>query len=124
MAYMERHRVALTTNASGDVTAYTPHVTGRIRTLIYTKDNFDAGVDFVITAENTGEIIWDEDSVDAAKTIAPRQSTHSTDGAAAVYDGVGSKPVLNHICLANDRVKIVIANGGATKSGSIDVVVG
>ena len=126
MSFIQREVVAVTTNADGDATAYSGTVTGRILQVRYIKagsGNFSDGVDFTITAEATGETIWTESDVNASATRAPRQATHSTAGAAALYAGSGAA-VNDHIALANDRVKIVIASGGATTTGTFHVLVG
>jgi hypothetical protein len=53
---------------------------------------------------------------------APRQATHSTAGAAALYAAAGTA-VNDKIALANDRIKIVIASGGNTKTGVFHFVI-
>lgn len=121
--HAERHVVALTTAADQSATGYTPVVTGRVLAIHYVKTDFAAGVDFAITAETTGENIWTETNVDASASRAPRQATHSTAGVAAVY-AAGGEAVLDHITLANDRVKIAVTNGGAAKVGTFHVVIG
>ena len=78
---------------------------------------FDDGSTITLTAEATGETIWTEANVNASATRAPRQATHSTAGAAALY-AAGGAAVADKIALANDRVKIVIAAGGNAKSGT------
>ncbi|MCH7573606.1 MAG: hypothetical protein IIA59_00615 [Candidatus Marinimicrobia bacterium] len=123
MSYAERHRLTLVTDASGDVTGHTPAVTGRLIAIVYTKDTYDAGVDFAITAEATGEGIWTESDVNASATRAPRQPTHDNVGAASLYAGSG-EPVEDYIVLAQDRVKIVVSSGGNVKSGQFDVIIG
>jgi len=120
--YAERHTVIIVTDESGDAIGYTPVVTGRVATVRYVKTDFSDGVDFDVTAEATGEIIWDEDNVNASKTVAPRQATHSTAGVAALYAAAGLA-VLDQIAVAKDRVKIVVANGGDTKTGTFHVVI-
>lgn len=121
MSYAERHAIAVTTAADGSATAYSPVVTGKISTIRYVKGDFANGVDFTITAEATGETIWTQSDVNASATVAPRQATHSTAGVAALY-AAGGSAVLDKIALANDRVKIVIASGGDTKSGTFHIV--
>jgi hypothetical protein len=121
--YAERHVVSATTDGSGDATAYSPNITGRILGIRYVKTDFDNGVDFTITAEATGETIWAEENVNASATRAPRQPTHSTAGVAAVYAAAG-EAVNDYIVLANDRVKIVVAQGGDTKTGAFHILVG
>jgi len=70
----------------------------------------------------TGETLWTEENVDSSATRAPRQATHSTAGVAALYAGSG-QAVNDKIVLAADRVKIVIASGGDTKTGTFHIVV-
>jgi hypothetical protein len=53
-------------------------------------------------------------------TWAPRQPTHTTAGAASLY-AAGGTAVNDHICLANERVKIVLAQGGSAKAGVFHV---
>jgi hypothetical protein len=118
---MQRFTVAVTTASNGAATAYTPVFTGKISTIRYVKGDFDNGVDFSITAESTGETIWAEDNVNASKTVAPRQDTHTTAGVAALY-AAGGSAVLDRIALVADRVKIVIASGGNVKSGTFHIV--
>lgn len=123
MSHVHRHSVTVTTDGDGNATAYTDTITGRVLTARYVKTDYTNGVDFVITSEETGEIIWDEDNVDASATRAPRQPTHSTLGVAALYAGSG-QAVNDYIGLARDRIKIVIASGGATKSGTFHFLIG
>lgn len=122
MSYAEAHEVVVTTDASGNGTGYTPVITGRIMTVIYTKADYAVGVDFDITLEDTGQDVWDEDNVDASKTISPRQPTHDKAGAASLYAASG-EPVEDYIVAASERVKIVISQGGDTKTGTFIIVV-
>ena len=121
--YAERIVVSVTTDASGAATAYSPSIPyGQLSTIRYVKTDFDAGVDFNITLESTGETLWAENDVNASATRAPRQATHSTAGAAALY-AAGGVAVLAPIPIANDRIKIVVASGGNVKSGSFHFVI-
>jgi len=122
MSHIERHAVSVTTDASGNATAYSPVLTGKINSITYAKTDFTDGVDFTITGEATGQTIWTESNVNASKTVAPRQPTHGQDGTASLY-AAGGEPVEDKIALANDRVKIVIAQGGNTKSGTFYITV-
>lgn len=121
--FIERHSVTVTTAADGSATAYSDVINGRIQTIVYVKNDFAAGVDFAITAENTGETIWSQLNVDASAVVAPRQPTHTTAGVAALYAAAG-QAVNDHIALANDRVKIVITQGGNAKSGTFHIIEG
>jgi len=122
MGYAERHDVALTTDSSGDAAAYTPIVSGRVVTLVYTKTDFDNGVDFTITGDSSGETIWTESNVNAAKTVRPRVATHDTAGVASLYAAAG-EPVETPVVVANERIKVVIAQGGNVKTGKITVYI-
>ena len=119
--YVERHIISVTTASDGSVTGYSPAITGKISAIHYVKTDFADGVDFAITAEATGETLWTEANVNSAAVRAPRQATHSTAGAAALYAGGGSA-VLDKIALANDRVKIAVTNGGNAKVGAFHIV--
>jgi hypothetical protein len=128
MSYAQRSSVTVTTAADGSATAYLGGadgnpLTGRIINLVYAKTDFADGVDFTITADGTGQTIWTQSDVNASATVAPRQPTHSTAGVASLYAS-GGVAVNDHIVLAADRIKIVIANGGDTKSGTFTVVMG
>lgn len=125
MSYARRFSAEVTTASDGSATVYlSPDgdtVTGRLVNLIYAKTDFANGVDFTITAEKSGQTLWTESDVNASKTVAPMQATHSTAGVALTYDG--TYPVTVPVWLAEDRIKIVIANGGATKTGTFTAVV-
>lgn len=124
--YVEKHTVSVTTDSNGDGTGYTPVVSGRILQVQYVKagsGNFADGVDFVLTGEDTGQVIWDEDNVNASAIRAPRQATHDTVGVASLY-AAGGEPVEDYVYLASERVKIVVANGGNAKSGTFYITLG
>jgi hypothetical protein len=121
MSYAQRIAVAVTTAADGSATAYSPVVTGKLSHIRYAKTDFADGSTFTITSEATGETLWGESAVNASATRAPRQATHSTAGAASLY-AAGGAAVNDKIALANDRIKIVIASGGDTKTGTFHFV--
>lgn len=122
--YVRKFTVAITTNGSGAATAYTGDdgqgsssaINGRVVSIAYTKTDFDNGVVFTITDEVTGQTIWTETAVDASKTVAPRQATHDTAGVASLYET--GQAVEDNVYVAHERIKIVIASGGDTKTGS------
>lgn len=121
MSYAQRVAVTVTTAADGSATAYSDVLTGKLSQIRYVKTDFANGSTFTITAEATGETLWTESNVDASATRAPRQATHSTTGAAALYAAAGTA-VNDKIALANDRIKIVIAAGGNAKTGVFHLV--
>jgi hypothetical protein len=108
--------------ADGTGTFYSPTLSGFIESIQYVKTDYANGVDFTITAEATGEGIWAESDVNAAVIKHPRAATHSTAGVASLYAGSGTA-VNDYIALGRDRVKIVIAQGGVSTTGSFTITV-
>jgi len=123
MSYAQSHVVTLTTNADGAATGYTPVVNGKILSIIYDKTDFADGVDFNITTEDTLQNVWVETNVDADKTVCPRQPIHSTAGVASLFAAAG-EPVEDYIYAANERIKIIVDDGGNVTSGVFRVIVG
>lgn len=122
MSYAHRLTVQVTTDSGGAATVYSDVIPyGSLSQIRYVKTDFANGVDFTITAEATGETLWAESDVNASATRAPRQATHSTAGAAALFAS-GGEAVRDRIAIANDRIKIVIAQGGDTKTGTFHFV--
>jgi hypothetical protein len=119
---IRRFEVTAVTASDGSKTAYSPYLSGYIHAIEYVKTDYADGVDFTITAEATGETIWAESNVNAAKVCLPRAATHSTAGVAALY-AAGGTAINDRIALGADRVKIVIASGGDTKTGEFIIIV-
>jgi hypothetical protein len=119
---IRRFNIAVTTDASGDATVYSPFMSGYIQDIEYVKTDFADGVDFTITAEASGRTIWTESNVNAAVVKAPRQPVYSTAGVAALF-AAGGTAVLDRIALGRDRVKFVVASGGNAKTGEFIVTV-
>ena len=114
--YAQRQTVSATTDGSGNATVYSGNVTGRIHAIVYTKTDFATGVDFAVTLEGTGEVLWTGTNVDASAVVYPVvAATVASTGAASVLLQVP-------IYAANDRVKFVVSSGGATKTGAFQVV--
>ena len=121
--YAQRHEVSVTTAADGSAEEYSPHIPyGRVVNVIYDVGDFAAGVDVAITGEQSGQNIWTESNVNASKTVAPRQPTHSQAGVAALY-AAGGTAVNDLIRVVGERIKIVIAQGGDTKTGTFTFIV-
>lgn len=119
---VRRFVVPVTTDGSGAAEVYSPKISGKVVSIRYLKTDFTDGVDFVITAETAARTLWAEDNVNASATRHPRIGTASTAGVASLYAGSGTA-VNAQIPLADDRVKIVIANGGAAKLGDFHITV-
>jgi len=124
-----RAEIDITTNASGAATVYSPPLNGRIFSIQYVKRDFADTADFTITlvdddaTTGTNESLWSETDVTASKQISPRQATHDNAAAASLYAAAG-EPVEDYYIACNERVKIVIAQGGASKSGKFYVKAG
>jgi hypothetical protein len=117
----------VTTAADGSATAYSPTITGAISSIAYVADAtnpYAATVDFAITVEATGQGLWTQSDISASGTRAPRQPTHGQDGTDRFYTGTNvNHAVQDLICLANDRVQIVLAQGGNAKVGQFVITV-
>lgn len=120
--YAERHAVSLTTDASGDVTGYTPVVSGRVLAVQYVKNDFDNGADFAITGETSGLAILTLTDQNSSATFYPRAGVCGPTGTALTYDG--TRTVNEPVVVAGERVKVVVAQGGNAKSGTVYVVIG
>jgi len=125
MSFAKTGTITVTTTAGGAATGYSDvgDLNGRVIELVYTKDDFDAGVTFAITGEETGKTLWSEAAVNASKTVCPRQPTHSTAGVASLYDTTDSEPVEDYLWVVNERIKWVVSAGGNAKSGTLRWVV-
>ena len=122
----------VTTDASGDATAYLPASSeldrsapsGLVLAVIYTKDDYAAGVDFTITGDASGLGVWTEANVNASKTVHPLMPASDQVGAALVYAAAGEPVPAGPVPLAHERLKIVIAQGGNAKTGNFRVILG
>jgi len=122
-----RHRIVATTDASGNFTGFTQGaVNGKVEQVSYIPDGatpLDTNSDLDITGEVTGLVVANHDNIGtAAFTRAYRQATHNADGSAALYAAAGT-PVNDKVAIAGERLKLVIAQGGNTKSGTFDIIV-
>lgn len=124
---VERYSVSVTTAADGSATAYSPTITGAISSIAYVADGtnpYAATVDFAITIEATGQGLWTQADITASGTRAPRQPVHEQDGTDRFFQGTSSEhTVCDLICVADDRIKIVLAQGGNAKTGRFIVTV-
>jgi len=122
MSFVRRIPVPVVCDGSGNATVYSdPISAGQISHIVYQKGTMGATPTFTLTAEATGETIWSESNVAANAVRAPRQPTHNSAGAAALF-AAGGTGVNDKIALANDRVKIVISGGGAGGTATFHIV--
>lgn len=118
---LRRFTVTAVTDASGDVIAYTPFLSGYVSQVQYVKTDYADGVDFTITTETTGQTVWTESNVNSAVVKAPRLAVHSTAGVASTFDG--TYPVVDKVAVSRERIKIVVGSGGNTKTGKFHITV-
>jgi len=123
MSFIRTVDVTLTTNSSGAATGYTPPVNGFLLKASYIKVDFADGIDFTITAETNALPILARTDQNTAAIFNPREATHDVLGAASLYAAAG-EPVEGLIPLANERIKVVVAQGGDTKTGTFRFWVG
>jgi len=117
---MERIAVTAITDAtSGNVTTYAAAgiLHGKIYAIRYEKTDFANGVDFVFSGETSGIPILTWSDANATGIKYPRAATHDIIGAASLYAGSG-EPVESLIPIANERIKIVVSNGGNATTGT------
>lgn len=119
---VRRFVVPVTVDASGDATVYSPQIYGRLVSISYVKTSYANGVDFTITAETTTETLWAEANVNSSATRFPRAATASTAGVASLYAAAG-QAVNSKIALGGDRVKIVVAQGGVSTTGTFHILI-
>lgn len=112
------YSVAVTTDSSGAATYYTDEaIHGFVVGVAYVKTDFANGSTFTITGETSGAGIWTESSVNASTVRYPIVAGN------VASTGAASATVFNPPCLFGERVKIVIASGGATKTGTFYITV-
>lgn len=120
MPHFRSEIVAVASDGSGDATVYTRVVNGLVHAVRWTNTDLDAGSDWVISGEDSGIIILTQTNIVAGERY-PRSPVHASgDGSASLYAGAG-EPVEDRIPIANERIRIVLSNGGATLSGSIEI---
>jgi hypothetical protein len=125
--YIERHVLDLTVTAGGAATVYTPWLRAcRVLQISYVPDAttpLDTGADLTITGETSGTAIATLSNIGtSAFTKVPRQPTHGLTGTALVY--AGTDPVSEPVLIAGERIKVVVAQGGASKIGTLHIFVG
>ena len=107
----------ITTDGTGAATVYLgSKLSGIVHAIKYTAGTLDAGTDLVITGETTGVAIL-TDSPAASEWFYPRAfPNQATDGAAEA----GAECAIH---VLKERIKVVVAQGGAAGVGSITAYV-
>lgn len=118
MPHCERHKVTLTTDAAGACTAFTDQmVNGAVLAVCYNRGTLDATTtDITITTELSLQTVLTLTNVTATTNYMPRTVNNGSTGTALA----GVEPIY----AANERLKVVVAQGGNTLTGSITFIVG
>jgi hypothetical protein len=107
----------ITTIADGSATVYLgTKLNGRVHAIKYTAGTLDAGTDLVITGETTGVAIL-TDSPAASEWFYPRAFPN------AVTTGAAGTVAAEAVHVLNERIKVVVAQGGNVTAGSIDIFI-
>ena len=124
--HVKKHVVNVTTASDGSAEAYTNEpLNGQILKVMYNKASsnaFDDGVDISIRTEETGQALWEEDDVNASKSVSPVEKRQDSSGDDATYDGTNA--IYGSICAAFERLKISITDGGSKKDGQFVILEG
>lgn len=111
---ISREAVTVTTDSSGAATAYSSVLNGFLyRIKIVDTDMAAGAVDYTITSEDSGDTLLAITNTEDADKY-PRQPVDTTAGV-AISDSFEKIP------LNNERVKIVVAQGGDTKSATVTI---
>lgn len=116
MSFCRKVSATFTTDGSGNATVYTDAVNGRILSVIYTYGDAATGADITISTETTAQTVLTVTNAGTASTQwQPRLDQHDNVAAAQGYTEAWA---------VDERVKVVVAQGGDTKTGTITVIVG
>lgn len=112
----------IVTDASGDATVYLQHSLNRnpngfLVCLKYTPGTLDTGADLTITGESSGiPIITVTNAGTSNVFYYPRALNNAVANAAAGSAGTEFIPI------KDERIKVVVAQGGNVASGSIEAI--
>lgn len=128
MAFFKSYAVAFTTAADGSATVYTGgFVNGRLLEVVYTYDDAATGADFTITGRTTGKALLTVTNAGVATvTWRPRGVVHTQAetgaGTAVTFDGTNE--LYEPVPVVDEEIKVVVAQGGNAKSGTLTFILG
>lgn len=115
-------KIEIVTNSSGAATVHLTHglsrkLNGFLVCIKYTPGTIDTGADLTITGEESGiPILTKANAGTSVVFYYPRALIN------AVADGAEAASPSEFIPIKDERIQVVIANGGDTKTGSIEVI--
>lgn len=124
MSVYERLSVTLTTASTGAAGATTALTNGEIREVIWTNSTgaaHVAGAALTLVSSITSLPILTAVSASASFVKAPRQLIHTASGGAA---NVATGNFYDRISVANEKIICTVTSTGASKVGSLTIVVG
>lgn len=116
---LEAVSATITTSSGGVATVYLgSKLTGRVHAIKYAPGTLDTGADLTITGETTGvPILVKANAGTSTVWYYPRVLPNSNvDGAAGTDD-------FTDICVLRERIKVAVAQGGDTLTGTITAYV-
>lgn len=123
MGNIRRGTLTLVTATGGGATGYITGddglgpFYGTLEAIRYTKTDYASTTDFTITDERTGETLWAQSNVNASAVKHPGVPVHTTASGGAITGA--ARPAVLH----GARIKVVLAQGGNTKTGAFEAVV-
>lgn len=114
---IEKCTATITTDSSGNATVYLgSKLRGRVHAINYVAGTLENTADLVITGEDTGVAIL-TDSPTGSEWFYPRAFPN------AVTTGGAGTVAAEDVHVLKERIKVVVAQGGDTKTGTITVYI-
>ena len=110
--------VAISCDADGDGTASLGPFTGYLDSMFFDKGTFADTADFSVTVARTAEAVAGRTNLAADAVVRPRITPQGVTGA-----NLTALTILEPVFLFNDTLNVVVAQGGATKTGAITAIV-
>lgn len=107
----------ISSDASGDGSVVLGPFTGFLDAIVVTKGTLADTADLTVTVTRTSEQVGAAANVTASRVVRPRVTPHGIDGVALTALTVLERPFLH-----NDTLTVVVAQGGASKSGTIGIL--
>ena len=116
MSYVQTSSSAITTTTGGAATVYSGVHNGLIQTITVGCTGTTSTADIVVTAETSGAAILTKTNLikSSTNTFHPRAQAHTVAAGATT-----SAVVLTKVPLAQDRIKVVMAQGGNAQSYTV-----
>lgn len=114
------HTIAIATDGSGDFTTTIRGAgPGRFLQWRYIPNTMDTGADMDLVGATTGVVLINMDNLGTSNfTKCARQPTSDVLGAASLYAAAG-EPVEDFIYIGVEDLTLTVAQGGASKAGTL-----